>query len=231
MRLQHFVQLQAIDQQLAGLVHERDDLIAQLAERAALDALREERRVLASTLKGERGHSSDLQWELEDVELRVRTLEDQDREGPTDPLVARELAMLRDRRTQLEEYALAQLERIAELEQQLKQTEQEVQQATAAWAVREPQLHAQLERIGQQLEALQSQRQGVELQLPPGALMLYEDLQRRHRGTALAVIRHRQCSVCRARLPAAVFDMLNTPDPLVRCPRCGRVLFLPDEPA
>ncbi len=227
MRLRIFTQLQTFDQQLAALVRERDELLALFAERDTLRELRERRRGLASALKQERAHSSDLQWELEDVELRLRTLEEQDREGPTDPLVARELAILRERTVQLEEQVLRQLDRIAEVEQQLAEQDRAVDQQSASWAEREPQLQLQVEQLGHTLEGLQIHRQTIASQLPQAALELYDDLQRRHRGTALAPIRNRQCGMCRARLPAAVFDLLSTDDPLVRCPRCGRVLYNP----
>jgi predicted nucleic acid-binding Zn-ribbon protein len=231
MRVQVFTQLQHIDQQLAALAQERDALLTAFRERDALRELRNARRDLASNLKEERGHSSDLQWELDDVELRLRTLDEQERDGPTDPLVARELVLLRERAAQLEEHVLTQLERIGELEQQLRDIEQQVEQAASAWAAHEPQLQSQLDQLGHDLEALQTRRQIFADQLPGSALELYDDLQRRHRGTALAPIRNRQCSVCRARLPAAVFDLLNTLDPMVRCPRCGRVLYIEAETA
>lgn len=225
MRVRIFTQLQMIDQQLGAQARERDDVLAKFVERDQLRDLREARRSLASTLKHERAASSDLQWELEDVELRLRTVEDGERDGPTDPLAARELAVLRERAAQLEEQVLRQFERIAEVEQQLVQHEQTIERQAQLWAEHEVLLQAQMERLGQALEALQIQRQQVAAQLQPSALDLYDDLQRRHRGTALAPIRHRQCGACRARLPAAVFDLLATPDPLVRCPRCGRVLY------
>lgn len=228
MRLRVFTQLQTIDQQLAALVRERNELLGLFTERDKLRELREGRRGLASILKQERAQSSDLQWELEDVELRLRTLEEQDREGPTDPLVARELAILRERTAKLEEQVLRQLDRIAEVERQLAEQERVIEQQSASWAEREPHIQAQAEELGHTLEGLQTQRQNIASQLPQAALELYDDLQRRHRGTALAPIRNRQCSACRARLPAAVFDLLAADDPLVRCPRCGRVLYNPE---
>src|SRR4028118_2033493 len=97
MRVQVFTQLQHIDQQLTVLAQERDELLGAFCERDALRGLRDARRDLASRLKEERGHSSDLQWELDDVELRLRTLDEQEADGPTDPLVARELVILRER--------------------------------------------------------------------------------------------------------------------------------------
>ena len=229
MRVQLFTQLQGIDQQLTRLLRERHEALAQFAEHDTLRDLRETCRSLISTLKLERAHSSDLQWELDEVELRLRTLAEQEGDGPTDPLVARELVVLRERRVQLEERVLRQLERISELEQELATAEQTVKQIAAAWAEREPQLQEQIDQLGNALETLQIQRQQIAGRLDRGALELYDDLQRRHRGTALAPIRNRQCGVCRARLPGAVFDLLSGPDPLVRCPRCGRVLYIPKQ--
>ena len=228
MRLRIFTQLQDLDRQLAARASERDTVLAAFVERDELRDLRETRRGLASLLKQERAGNSDLLWELEDVERRLSALAEHEREGPSDPLVARELTVLRDRRTHLEEAVLQQYERIAEVEQQLAACEQALEQRGTAWAAREPGLQAQLEELGQALEGLQLQRRVIAAQLPPAALTLYDDLQRRHRGTAFAPVRNRQCSACRARLAAAVFDLLAAADPLVRCPRCGRVLYLPE---
>jgi predicted nucleic acid-binding Zn-ribbon protein len=229
MRVRIFTQLQVCDQQLAAYARERDEFLAEFVERDRLRELRDMRRALASTLKQERAHNSDLQWELEEVELRLRELQESERDGPSDPLVARELVLLRERGAQLEEQVLRQLEQIAEVERRLADQEQLVEQRTAAWVEREPTLQKEVERLGQVLEALQIQRASIAGQLQPAALELYDDLQRRHRGTALAPVRHRQCSACRARLPAAVFDLLSAPDPIVRCPRCGRVLYNPEQ--
>jgi predicted nucleic acid-binding Zn-ribbon protein len=226
MRARLFTQLQAIDQRLASYAREREALLAEFAEHGMLQALRDQRRDLASRLKHERAQSSDLQWELADLELRLRTLEEQEAGGPSDLLVARELVMLREGCARLEEQVLRELERIAELEVQLAEAERTYEQRATAWSMREPELQARIDQLGRELEALQAQRQTIVQRLPPSALELYDDLQRRHRGTALAPVRKRQCSVCYARLPAAVFDMLAMPDPLVRCPRCGRVLYL-----
>lgn len=230
MRVAVFTELQAIDQQLASSASERDAVLAQWSEGDALRDRREARRQLASTLKQERAYGSDLQWELDEIEQRLHALDELERDGPSDPLVARELVVLREQRARIEEQVIQHFDRLAELEQQLGSIEREVDQLAARWAEREPQLQAELEQRGRALEALQMQRRAVASRVSSADLQLYDDWQRRHRGTALAAIRNRQCSVCRARLSSAVFDLLTMPDALVRCPRCGRVLYLPDEP-
>lgn len=225
MRAQLYAQLQDLDQRLRHQLRERDDLLVAFGEQDVLRALYATTDQRATQLKYERGTSSDLQWELEEIELRLRALGEQEQAGPTDPLSARELALLHKQHAQLEEQVLHQLEHIAELERELQQADNEHAARAAAWAQREPVLQARLEAIGYEIEVLQTQRERVAAQLPASLLTQYDELQRRHRGTALSPIHNRQCSACRARLPAAIFDMLNDPAALVRCPRCGRVVY------
>ena len=224
MRVQFYAKLQLLDQRLAAVAARRSVVADQLREGEAVQELYKLRHERSSQLKYERGRASDLHWELEEIELRLRTLSAQNQEGPSDPLVARELALLRDTRDQLEDQALLQMERVAQIEREFVEVDGAWQRQRAEWAEREPVLRAEWERLTGALEALQNERQLVAARLVPDARALYDDLQRRHRGTAIAPIRNRQCSVCHARLPAAVFDLLAGADPLVRCPRCGRVL-------
>jgi chromosome segregation ATPase len=221
-----FVQLQNLDQQLAQRLGERDAVWSALGERDVLRALAQSNHELVGQLKQERATSSDLQWELEEIEVRLRALHVQEHDGPGDPLVARELALLHKQRTEREEQVLHQLDRIAALEHVLQQAESDYAERYAAWTQREGELQAQLEQIGQTIDTLYAKRERIAQQQFPSMLAQYQDLQRRHRGTALAPIRNHQCSMCYARLPAAVFDMLVDPAALVRCPRCGRVVYL-----
>lgn len=224
MRVQVYAKLQLLDQRLAGLSQTSAVLAEQLREGEAVRDLYERRRDTSSRLKLERGRATDLQWELDETETRLRELGLQEKEGPSDPLVARELAVMRDRRNQLEREALEQMERVEQLVGDLTDVDSAWQARSAAWTTREPELRAEWDRLAQMIESTQRERVVVSAQLAPDALALYDDLQRRHRGTAIAFVRNRGCGACRARLSSAVFDLLAGPDPLVRCPRCGRVL-------
>lgn len=221
-----FVQLQHWDQQLAHHVQARDAMLVEWSERDLLVAIKATADLLVAQLKQERARSSDLQWALEEIELRLRSLQDQEQDGPTDPLAARELVLLVKQRAQLEEQVLQQLEHIAEQEHMLAQADRDHDERRAAWMQREPDLQARLEQLAHTIEALHAERERIAQQLPARARVQYDDLQRRHRGTAFSPIRNRQCSACYARLPGAVFDMLADPVALVRCPRCGRVVYL-----
>ena len=229
MRVRLFAKLQLLDRRLAALAQTSEALTEQLKEGEAVRALYELRRDRSSRLKQERARASDLQWELDEIEARLRELAVQEGEGPSDPLVARELAMLREQRNQLEDQALEQMERVETLVHELTDADMAWHERSAAWAQREPELRQEWDRLTEAVEALQHERRGLRARLAPEALVLYDELQRRYRGTAIAAVRNRQCGACRARLSAAVFDLLAGPDPLVRCPRCGRVLATPTD--
>ena len=94
------------------------------------------------------------------------SLIDLERDGPSDPLIARELVLLRERRFQLEEQVLAQLEQIEQREAQLEQAEKDVSAAAAAWAAREPVLQSELDTLGRRLEVLQTERQALQHACP-----------------------------------------------------------------
>lgn len=119
MDVQLFPRLQAIDQQLLTLQRERHALLATFIGVDGLSALQAERRTLIRKLKEERARYIELEWQLDEDALRIKVLAEQDREGPTDLLIVRELVALRKRSAQREEQVLWQLERIADLEAQL----------------------------------------------------------------------------------------------------------------
>ena len=227
MRVEIYAQLQLLDGQLATLSETRRTVVEQLREGERLEGLARQRHQSTGELKRARGRATDLHWDLEETEVRMRELQLQNGDGPSDPLVARELAMLRERCSRLEEQVLLQMEHVEEVARASDDADEAWQKRSAAWLEQEPGLRAEWERITASIEAIQQERALLAGRLTVAALALYEELQRRHRGTAIAPIRNRQCAVCHARLSGAVFDLLAGADPLVRCPRCGRVLARP----
>jgi methylthioribose-1-phosphate isomerase len=118
-----------------------------LAEgRAELEALRARHQRALGQLKSERAHATDLAWELEELELRLRDLQSQ-REGPDDPLLERELASVARRRAEMEELVLAQMIQIDELVTQCAADELALAERERAWAACETRLVAERERV------------------------------------------------------------------------------------
>jgi chromosome segregation ATPase len=139
------------DEEVAALADALSALDRELAgRRERHSALRAQLHALAGQLKSERASASDLAWELEDLEQRMRDLAEQ-RGGPVDTLLERELSSIAQRRAALEERVLAQLMRVDELLARKDAQEQELAAEERAWSIREAELGAERERLAELL--------------------------------------------------------------------------------
>ena len=90
--------------------------------------------------------ANDSSWELADVEQRLRELAEQ-REGPGDPLLEREIVHLTRQSAQLEERVLTQLLQVDALIERAQIEELALASAQHDWAVREAALRAARDRL------------------------------------------------------------------------------------
>jgi hypothetical protein len=126
-----------------------DQIQQQLAEgRTRLTKQRAQCHALLREVKLARAAASDRSWELADVEQRLRDLNEQ-REGPGDLLMEREIAHLTSRRTKLEEDVLAHLLLVDDLSAQAQAAEQALAVAAQEWATREATLIVEHDYIAQ----------------------------------------------------------------------------------
>ncbi len=95
-----------------------------------------------------RAAASDYSWDLADLEQRLRDL-NQQREGPGDPLLEREITHLTGQHTQLEERVLMQLLLVDELIARAHVEEQALASAEHDWAIHEAELIAERDHISQ----------------------------------------------------------------------------------
>ena len=121
----------------------------QLAEGSA--RLTKQRMRCQATLrevKLARAAASDSSWDLADVEQRLRDLKEQ-REGPGDLLMEREIAHLMARRAKLEERVLTQLLLVDDLIARTHVEEQALASAEQDWGIREATLITERDRLGE----------------------------------------------------------------------------------
>jgi hypothetical protein len=130
---------------LAQLEHELADGHAQLADQ------RVQRQAAVRDVKLARGVASDLSWELADLEQRLRDLKEQ-REGPRDPLIEREIASLSAARAALEERVLGQMLLVDDLVARAASLEQALALAERVWAEREATLLDKREQLRRRVE-------------------------------------------------------------------------------
>jgi len=113
-----------------------------------LDERRAQCQALRREVKLARAAATDSSWELADVEQRLRELAEQ-REGPGDPLLEREIVHLTRQRVQLEERVLTQLLQVDELIERVQVEELALASAQHDWAVREAALRVERGRLGE----------------------------------------------------------------------------------
>jgi hypothetical protein len=124
-----------------------EQLQQQLAEGSAhLAEQRAQCRAMLHEIKLARASASDSSWELADIEQRLNDLKEQ-REGPGDLLMEREIAHLADRRAKLEERVLTQLLQVDDMIARVQAQEQALASAEKAWARHKARLIAERDRL------------------------------------------------------------------------------------
>jgi predicted nucleic acid-binding Zn-ribbon protein len=103
-------------------------------------------QALLREVKLARAAANDSSWELADVEQRLRELAEQ-REGPGDPLLEREIVHLTRQCAQLEERVLTQLLQVDELIERAQVEELALASAQHDWTVRAAELRAERDRL------------------------------------------------------------------------------------
>ncbi len=146
---------------MAELDHAHDNMTAdQLAEaleqlhqqltegNARLTKQRAQCHATLREVKLARAAASDCSWDLADVEQRLRDLKEQ-REGPGDLLMEREIAHLMGQHAKLEERVLQLLLLVDDLIMRTHVEEQALASAEQDWAMREATLIAERDHISQ----------------------------------------------------------------------------------
>jgi hypothetical protein len=125
----------------------------QLAEgRARLAKQRAQYQATLREIKLVSAGASDCSWDLADVEQRLHDLIEQ-REGPGDLLVEREIARLTGQRAKLEERVLTLLLLVDELSARMHAEQQALASAEQNWTIVEATLIAERDHISQSIVA------------------------------------------------------------------------------
>ncbi len=148
-----------------------------------------------------------------------------------------ELNTVKASRGQLEDRMLAEMEQVEVISKQLADLDVQVAERTKLRGVAQAQLDERKADVGQKLSELEAERQTAAAVIPHEAMTAFDELADAHDGEAMSVIeevdrRHREyaCGACNMHLPFEQVSLLSSrSDSLVRCPSCGRILFMQDE--
>ena len=176
-----------------------------------------------------KGKQHSVEWELEDLEARLASATEALYSGRIKN--PKELASLqhevdgfKERRGQLEEEALAVMERVELATVGLATRKQELAAIEDKWQVQQRQLSDEIEQLKGELPALKQQRQLALAAVEPEAAALYRQL-KQQKGQAVVRVEQGTCRGCRISLSTAELQRAKGAR-LVQCSNCGRILFL-----
>jgi hypothetical protein len=142
----------------------------------------------------------------------------QDRQQEAESL-KRHLATLEDR-------LLEQMIQLEEAERSHQQAEKALRTVEASKAEQHEQLFAEQERLRRDVEGLEGEREAAVSDISSKDLALYDNLRKRYSGRAVTLVRDNNCSACGMELARSVPQAVSSGSELVRCPQCGRILYV-----
>jgi uncharacterized protein len=227
-----------VDQQLRGINARLSGATARLqAQQNKLDQIHRQRGELADQLKHTQAKASSLEHQADDLENRitqVRAQMNSVKHNKEYQALLVEVNTFKAEKEKLEDEALEHLGRIEQMRQELQQTDERAVEQEKLVLGAEAELKAAKGEVGQRVQELQTQRNGLEGELPAEVRLTFNRLVHVHEGEALASVveesrRHMEysCGGCYIGLPVErVNALMRTPDALVCCPSCGRILYL-----
>lgn len=131
-------------------------------------------------------------------------------------------------KSQLEDKILELMERIDQLQKELKEGEKKIQQDKSVLEKKIADLDAEEKRISDEIDKKKAEREQVVGAIQPAARDLYHNIQRgRTNFTVLVPIKGNICGGCRTILPPTVINEVMKGKEIITCDTCSRILHIP----
>lgn len=221
--------LQTIDQALTLASERLSEIEERLAGDEDLQALQRTVSSLAAQVSQSRTRLLDSDLENQSLSEKISAVQERLYGGQvTNPReltsLQSEVGYLGRRQKQLEDRILAAMIRLDEQEEELRDQQERLGQATARWHDVQISLRAEQAELEAQVKQLAAQRSTVRRALHPQELSIYDDLRRRKKGLAVVLLQGQSCGGCGVRLPTSMVQQAHQADAPQFCPSCGRLL-------
>jgi hypothetical protein len=133
--------------------------------------------------------------------------------------------VLKRRLSELENAQLEKMVSLEEMQGTLKKAEENLESVQAQRGVEKRTLGSEQNKQTMELARLQEERTIAISGISADDLDLYQNILASKGGLAVAKVQNKTCSACGAELSAALAQAARSPEELVRCENCKRILY------
>ena len=221
--------LQQFDLELQKRQQELNEVENQLSDNKALVVAESKLASQKEQLEDARRKQKSSEWELEDLQEKVRRIDSKLYSGKTkDPKelvnLEKEVKGLKSQIKTKEDALLGLMSQVEEIEAKVKTTAEELERLKREWEQRQETFGPRKSEIETVLAKLRGDRNGLAQQIDSEAFNIYERI-RLTRGQAVVKVERGRCLGCHITVPTSQWQKAKAGD-LIQCNNCSRILYL-----
>jgi predicted nucleic acid-binding Zn-ribbon protein len=221
--------LQQLDLELQRKQQELSEVEHQLSDNKALVVAESKFASQKEQLEDARRKQKSSEWELEDLQEKVRRIDSKLYSGTTkDPKelvnLEKEVKGLKSQIRPKEDALLGLMSQVEEIEARVKTTAEEIERLKREWEQRQETFGQRKSEIEALLARLRGDRNGLAQQIDSEAINTYERI-RLTRGQAVVKVERGKCQGCHITVPTSQWQKAKAGD-LIQCNSCSRILYL-----
>ena len=221
--------LQQLDLELQRKQQELNEVENQLSDNNALVAVESKLASQKEQLEDARKKQKSSEWELEDLQEKVRQIDSKLYSGTTkDPKelvnLEKEVKSLKSQIMPKEDALLGLMSQVEEIEAKVKTIAEELERLKREWEQRQETFGQRKGEIETVLAKLRGDRNGLAQQIDSEALNIYERIGLT-RGQAVVKVERGRCLGCHVTVPTSQWQKAKAGD-LIQCNNCSRILYL-----
>jgi predicted nucleic acid-binding Zn-ribbon protein len=221
--------LQQVDIELQRRQQELKEVEDRLSDDKALVAAESEISTQKEQLEDVKKKQKDSEWELEDLQEKVRKIDSKLYSGTTRDSkelvnLEKEVKSLKSQIRPKEDALLVLMSQVEETEAKVRITAEEIEQLKREWEQRQETLAQRKSEVETVLAQLRGDRNILEQQIDPEAINTYERL-RLTSGQAVVKVERGKCQGCHITVPTSQWQKAKAGD-LIQCTSCSKILYL-----
>jgi predicted nucleic acid-binding Zn-ribbon protein len=221
--------LQQVDLELQKKQQELDEIENRLSDNKALIAAESKLASQKEQLEDARKKQKSSEWELEDLQEKVRQIDSKLYSGKTkDPKelvnLEKEVKGLKSQIRPKEDALLGLMSQVEGIEAKVKATAEEVERLKREWEQSQGALRRRKSEVETVLAKLKEERKGLAQKIDSEVLNTYERL-RLTKGQAVVKVERGKCQGCHITVPTSQWQKAKAGD-LIQCNSCSKILYL-----